>query len=404
MLSHRQMDSNTLLEGHFQATRERMTAAADKDLVFAQDTVYLNYSGQTDMEGLGAIQGNVLGIVQHNTLAVGGQSGLPLGLVYLRNWTRGGYQSWENESQKWFASLALLNELSASLPDKRLILVQDREADILALFKAPRAQNVHLLTRVCQARRYEILDPSTQGDHQRQVGHLREQARSLLPLGHTQVTIDRAGKPVTLTLEVAASVVRIWPNKILSVARHQTEPLSLVVAREIEAVDAQGQSVFASDQAAEWWLVTSMDASTLDQALEIIRYYALRWRVERLHYTLKSGALRVEKLQFDDVSTLCNALALYSLTAWRLLHVTYLARAQPQSQPEEAFSSQELEILQRAGKKPLHSLSDAVQALGRLVNFVPTKRQPLPGVKILAEGLAKLDILCQAWDLFNKSG
>ncbi|MDJ1174767.1 hypothetical protein [Roseofilum capinflatum] len=31
------------------------------------------------------------------------------------------------------------------------------------------------------------------------------------------------------------------------------------------------------------------------------QWYALRWSVERFHYTLKSGALQVEKLQFDDV-------------------------------------------------------------------------------------------------------
>ena len=55
-------------------------------------------------------------------------------------------------------------------------------------------------------------------------------------------------------------------------------------------------------------------------------FYSLRWRLERLHYTLKSGALDVEKLQFDDLTTTLNALAFYSVVAWQLLAIVYLTR------------------------------------------------------------------------------
>lgn len=45
------------------------------------------------------------------------------------------------------------------------------------------------------------------------------------------------------------------------------------------------------------------------------QFYALRWCIERIHYTLKSGALSVEKRQFDNIHTLINALAFYSVGA-----------------------------------------------------------------------------------------
>jgi Transposase DDE domain len=54
----------------------------------------------------------------------------------------------------------------------------------------------------------------------------------------------------------------------------------------------------------------------------MVRYYALRWLIERLHYTLKSGC-GIEKLQLETVQRLQNAVATYLLIAWRLLWLTY---------------------------------------------------------------------------------
>jgi hypothetical protein len=45
-----------------------------------------------------------------------------------------------------------------------------------------------------------------------------------------------------------------------------------------------------------------------------------------LHFTLKYGALNVEKRQFDDVHMLVNAFTFYSVAAWQLLGLTYALR------------------------------------------------------------------------------
>ena len=62
------MNDSTMLSGHIAATRERAQASDSEYLIAAQDTTYYNYSGQTQMSGLGVIQGKIRGLMQHNVL------------------------------------------------------------------------------------------------------------------------------------------------------------------------------------------------------------------------------------------------------------------------------------------------------------------------------------------------
>ena len=71
--------------------------------------------------------------------------------------------------------------------------------------------------------------------------------------------------------------------------KHKTEELSLVVAREIAAHDQQGRDLYNPDKIAQWVLLSDLKVDSLADAILIAQYYARRWMVERLHYTIKSG-------------------------------------------------------------------------------------------------------------------
>jgi hypothetical protein len=45
----------------------------------------------------------------------------------------------------------------------------------------------------------------------------------------------------------------------------------------------------------------------LEDAVEKIDWYKLRWRIERFHYTLKSGC-KIEELQLQTMETSCAAI------------------------------------------------------------------------------------------------
>lgn len=392
IFSKKAMETEKMLAGHVQATVERCQSSAGARIIVAQDTTYYNYTGHQAMAGLELIQGNLKGCLPHNVLALDEQ-GVPLGILHQQNWTRGGLGQPEKESDKWFTGLAAVNKQVAGL-GKPVVLVQDREADIFRFFQAPRAANVDLLVRVHQPRKVELAVPG-------QVVPLAQAAEQLPQQGHLQAEVYRQNQPVVLELTVSAAPVAVLPDKEVRTRKPKATGLFLVVAQETNAFNEQGECVFDPQQAACWLLLTSYAVKQAQDAFQVVQWYALRWRIERLHLVLKSASLQVEKLQFAQVHTLFNALAFYSIIAWRLLYLTYLVRQQPDLPAQKCFDPQEIKLLQMKAKEPVVNLKQAIKALGKLVHFQPTKKHPLPGVKLLAQALLKLNHMMEAINLWR---
>ena len=151
------MTPTVMQEGHLSATKERIQADEGEYLLVAQDTTYYNYSGQQAMAGLGKIQGNIKGIMQHNLLALS-ETGMPLGLLGQEYWSRESRHPYQGkkESEKWCKGLAIVNrELGGT--GQKVVLIQDREADIFAFFQAERAPGVELLVRVHEPRKMAVV-------------------------------------------------------------------------------------------------------------------------------------------------------------------------------------------------------------------------------------------------------
>ena len=64
----------------------------------------------------------------------------------------------------------------------------------------------------------------------------------------------------------------------------------------------------------EWYLLITSQIDIFEQASPMIRFYTLRWTIERFHYVLKRG-LKVERLQFDTFQRLANSLRICSIVA-----------------------------------------------------------------------------------------
>lgn len=195
--------------------------------------------------------------------------------------------------------------------------------------------DVELLVRVYQPRQIEVVESGL-------VKPLPEIPAHLSDYGVKTVSIRRDNREVELTLGLKAGKVNVYPRKDLSAKKHKTQGLSLVVAEEIACVDAKtGETLVSDTKPAQWWLLTSLPTENLAQVNKVVDFYALRWRVERLHYTLKSGALNVEKLQFDELHTLVKALSFYSVVAWQLLTLTYTLRENPEQLANQVFTPDE---------------------------------------------------------------
>jgi hypothetical protein len=402
-----------LLAGHYAQTAARVAAldrASNEErplLLVAQDTTTLDYSSHPATTGLGHVGHgrHQRGLFAHAALALT-PDGTPLGLLHLSLWTRDpkavgqkGKRGWrptdQKESQKWLDGLAAVE---AALPiDQSVLLIQDREADVFAFFAAPRRPLTHLLLRACQPRQVRVPPPGEPTEALAlDGGDLMTVAATAPVVGELRVVIPRAPKRPEreAVLRVRSCSLQVLPPKWRKgPARQQsTTPVRLWVVRATE-VDPPPAA-----EAVDWVLLTSLPLDNPEAACQVVRYYARRWVIERLHFTLKSG-LRVERLQIDEATTLMHTVALCYVVAWRLLFLTYLARHAPATPVAKMLDPTEHAILAQQIGQPIRNCREAVRAIASLGGFPGNPAAREPGVKTLWLGLTRLEAMVLGWRL-----
>lgn len=95
---------------------------------------------------------------------------------------------------------------------------------------------------------------------------------------------------------------------------------------------------------------------------------------------------------------------MYSIVAWRLLWLTYTARAQPQAPATEVLPPLELQVLEQAMQAPVATAREAIRALAQLGGFPTNPSAKEPGVKVLWRGLRRLEALVEGWILALHAG
>jgi hypothetical protein len=386
-LSQETTSREALLGSHAEATLGRIRG--HKEVWAATDTTEADFTAQAATRGLGSLgRGTTRGLFVHSTLVLS-VGGTPLGLLTQETWARAPEEKGkaeerrkkeiaEKESSKWLAPLVACGKIA---PEVRVLLIGDREADIYDLFAHPRAKHVDLLVRAAQNRRVE-------GETA-----LLWDGVSAAPLaGIVEVEVGRAGEraPRVARLEVRFRAVEVSVPRH-AIARATKKPVALwaIHVREVGAPEGE--------KPLEWKLLTTREVATWEQALRMVRAYAARWRVERFHFTLKSGC-QVEHLQLETAERLDRALVLYSIVAWRLLCLTYRAREEPEAPCTEMLSGAEWKVLyrktQRGKALPEQppSLREAVLWIGRLGGYMGSNSKS-PGVKTIWRGMRRLQDL-----------
>jgi hypothetical protein len=145
----------------------------------------------------------------------------------------------------------------------------------------------------------------------------------------------------------------------------------------------------------DWKLVTDLTVGSLEQAIEKVRWYAQRWKIEVFHKILKSGC-RAEDARFRTAARLTNLLAVFLILAWRVFWLTMSNRIAPEAAPDLVFTDLELRILDRlVPDKPPNLpraalLSHYLIKLARLGGYLARKSDPPPGNQTIWRGLTRL--------------
>ncbi len=324
-----------------------------------QDGSDLNYNNLSQCDGLGVIGNNQTGATSkglhlHSMIATT-PDGLPLGVVRAECLTPKTKDKDDNrrtieipiEEKKtfcWIEGLRDCMQLKAQMPHTRLINVLDREADFFELFDDQRCNcsKVDLLVRAQYNR-------STTGEKK-----LFETARQSPVLARANIKVPRQSSRVkkskqkarpkrsARTAEVSVRYVRI---ELTPPHYHKDkEPISVWV------VHVREDNPPANTNALEWFLLTTIDMKSVDDALNCIKWYCLRWRIEDWHRVLKSGC-RIEDMAYKTADRLRRGIAINLVIAWRIMLMTLLGREAPTLPAEVLFSDLEIKVLNAYAKK-----------------------------------------------------
>jgi len=346
-----------ILNPHREQTIARMRG---QSVVLAiQDTSDLNFNTLNACTGLGingknSSQGaGSKGLKLHSTFVVNNDgAGLPLGVLrsdcYARKSTSGRSSSErrelpieEKESYRWLEGIKDCAEVARGLSDTQVVCVADREADIFELFEYQQKHpEVELLIRAAHERaslrRANVsLFEQLRSSNLKASFELEVPARSARAAKSSQKSSD--GSPArSAKMQLRYKSIELPPPD--STLHRNKQPIKLWMVHLAE-VDAP-----AGIKPIEWFLMTTLPVKNDADALQCVRWYRARWRIEEWHRVLKSGC-NIEKVKNRSAGNIKRAIAVDLVVAWRIMLMSLLGRQCGELPAELIFTPMELEVL-----------------------------------------------------------
>lgn len=350
-----------ILQPHRTATIARMRG--QRVALAIQDTSDLNFNSLNACTGLGINGKNSSkaagskGLKLHSTFVVNDQ-GLPLGVLrsdcYARNSipNRSNNQRREmpieqKETYRWLEGIKDCTEVAEDLNETRVICVADREADIFELFEYQQQHpEVDLLIRSAHERaskrRAKVsLFTQLRSSEIKASFELEVPTRSARSGKSNQAPSE--GSPArTATMELRYSSIELPPPD--STLHRGKSPIKLSMIHLVEVDAAVGVRPI------EWFLITTLAVHNDEDALQCVRWYRARWRIEEWHRVLKSGC-KIENVKNRSAVNIKRAIAVDLVVAWRIMLMSLLGRECEHLPADLVFTPIELEVMKAYARK-----------------------------------------------------
>lgn len=398
-LSNDRVDEEDILSGHLQATRDRFASSTGFIFVLHDTTEFsfqrerpdligVTYNVNSGRDKAGRIRSHtVCGILMHSSLAVTSE-GLPLGLAAVKFWTRKKFKGTaalkkkvnltripieKKESVRWLENL---RQSTTTLGDPaRCVHIGDREGDIYELFCTAQEIGTHFLVRTCVDR--------LAGDGNHTVAD--EMKRANIRGQHRLEVRDNDADPDVAVLEIKYERIRLLPP----IGKQKQYPsLELTVIHALERGKPKNRKRI------EWKLITDLPVRSLKDAIEKLRWYALRWKIELFHKILKLGC-KVEESKLRTAERLVNLISIFCIVSWRIFWMTMLNRTAPNAPPNLALTATEMRLLDhlvpdKHDRPDRKLLSRYITKIARLGGYLARANDPAPGNIVMWRGLSRL--------------
>lgn len=343
-----------------------------------------------------------LGFFLHPSLVVQAENGRCLGYSDVATWSRDiaapdrherGYKNQpieQKESYRWIRSALTSTALLARAG--MVTHVCDREGDIAELLlRVPDEQKgCHLLVRSSSDR---LLWGGA--------GKLSTLLASLPETGRHSILIKGDVRTGRQQREAALS---LRYSKVSLQLKKEKRELYVVEAKELQAPQG-GAPIY-------WRLLTTHPVARLEEAVQLLEWYAMRWNIEQVFRLLKQKGLNVEASEVETGKGLVQLtlLALFAASKIMLLHLA--SRQETPTEVAGAFTDEQLSCLEAVNKEyegktqrqqnpyPTRTLQYCYWVLARLGGWKPQEKQA--GVITLHRGFMDFHKIFDGWTLVRK--
>jgi len=401
------VNPSKLIAGHLKDLKVTREKEGRTRLLCLSDSTELDFTGKRSAANLGPLTFKERrGLILHNSI-ITNDLGVPIGLMkqdyilrsdedFAKPKLRRNLPLEEKETFKWLNHFRTAQDFGES-KNVEMVFIADRESDIIDVFHARNSENMHFIIR---------------SRHNRRLANNSSKLRTVLDQQSVSSTYQtNVLHPKTLKLRPILLEVKFTPVILKLGTRSKCKkhigPVKVNVV-EVKEVNPPEEI----EKPIHWILLTSLPINDLKKALQCVKYYKLRWIIERFHFLLKSGGAKIEDLQLERPHQLKNAITTYSIIVMDVLKIKYLAENQPDTSIHEiGITPLEHKVLytyvnKRVNRKivfnkdKIPTVWEFSRVLGLVGGFIPSKRRPIPGLKILTRALEEFYIILATYQTF----
>jgi hypothetical protein len=404
-----------IFEPHIEATYRRIDTVDFALLV--QDTTELDLTRpQQQVEGAGPMDSESRRGAFFHPMVAFDAAGVPLGIVGQKCWAREQISRAtkaekaekrrktpieDKESIRWIEGLRWAEKAAVACVETTIVCVGDSEADIYDLFVAAtdsKQPNLHLLVRAGQSR--NTIEDQDWVEHVRSTAKIGDQSINIRART-SKTNAPRSARSRSREARTAELEIR---KATIDLSRPAHGDRNLPASISVNVVLCEEVHPPEGEDPIRWMLVTTLKIDTDEDVQRVISSYCVRWQIEVYFRTLKSGC-NIERRRFEAIDRVFNALAFFSVIAWRVMYVSHLGRDCPEMDCEVMFEPSEWKSVYRVLGIPIPatgcpSLNDVVRAIARLGGFM-NRPKDHPGTQTLWIGLQRCYDLSCAWNTFG---
>lgn len=330
-------------------------------------------------------------------------AGVPLGISSQRWWTRCEQRRYQNrdqlrpdqkETKHWLAAMRQTRDVMAKYaPSTRCWFQLDREGDAWPMLLEAGIGDHWFTIRANHDRRVLLPDG---GQSKLQTLLAQQEVKVEYPL-----EVRAGGRRQARTANMAVRAC----TTILDVRDKRTSKRFTIEVTAIQAIE-RGTTP-AGEKPILWTLLTNRLIETTKDLTDVIWGYSMRWRIEELHRTWKSGACRVEENQLRSANAVIKWGTILIAVAVRIERIKQLSREKPDCPATDEFSPLEIKAAallyfgKSAKTKIAPAVSPTISEVALWIAYLggytgKTSSGGPPGSIVLARGMESVRAAAQA--------